>query len=90
MVLIYFTNTSVLLIQEQFVALHMLVLILIADVSSTVYSFVHHMLCIIALCNPECSNGGQCYHNSARNENYCVCPSGFRGKGCQQGIDYIL
>ena len=42
----HITYTSVFLIQEQFVALHMLVSILIADVSSTAYSCASYMLCI--------------------------------------------
>lgn len=41
---------------------------------------------IVELCNPECSNGGECYYDAGLRINKCSCPSGYRGDGCEEGM----
>ena len=67
---------------KQYVVLHILVTIPIVNVSYYNCPIINTNNCV-ALCDPKCSNGGQCYHES--NQNHCRCPAGFTGKSCEYG-----
>uniref|UniRef100_A0A1X7TTF3 EGF-like domain-containing protein n=1 Tax=Amphimedon queenslandica TaxID=400682 RepID=A0A1X7TTF3_AMPQE len=42
------------------------------------------------VCDPECSNGGECYYDAGLKINKCLCPSGYRGDGCQEEINECI
>ena len=57
----------------------------IKNKAQTINMHVFFLYLHVAICSPDCMNGGQCVE-----PNTCNCPAGWRGTLCQTGINFKL